>query len=52
MQLSDLYDLEGSLSNQFLLTTGGQLVEVTIDEGLSKSLIALWEHLGIPNIES
>jgi hypothetical protein len=51
MQLSDLYDLEG-LSNQLLLTAGGQQLEAGIDEELSRSLISIWKQLGIPDIES
>ena len=51
MQLSDLHDLEG-LSNHLLITAGGQQVEAALDEALSKSLVSLWEQLGMPDIES
>ena len=51
VHLEDLYDIELTKSNHLLILTGGHVVELPLDETLSKSLVSLWEQIGIENIE-
>ena len=50
--LLSLYDMEQETSNRVLLTTGGREIEHVKDEALSKSLVALWQELGIQDVEA
>jgi hypothetical protein len=49
--LSALFDMEQE-TNHVLITTGGNEVELVRDEALLKSLLALWQELGIQDIEA
>jgi hypothetical protein len=51
MMLSSLFDME-EVGNEILVTAGGNEVEHIKDEALLKSLCALWEELGIQDIEA
>ena len=44
--------MEQDASNRIMLTAGGKEIEVVKDEALSKSLIALWDSLGIQDLEA
>ncbi len=49
---ASLFDME-SIDNKILITVGGKQVEDQVkDEGLSKSLLSLWEELKIQDIEA
>lgn len=50
--LSSLFDME-SIDNKILVTAGGNQVDEQMkDEALSKSLLSLWEELGIQDLEA
>ncbi len=51
MATDSLYDMEQETSTQIVMTTGGNQIEVPLDEGLRKSLRDLWDSLGIKEIE-
>ena len=51
VHLDDLENIELNISNHILILTGGHVVELPIDEALSKSLRSVWEQTGIENIE-
>ena len=49
--LSALFDMEQE-TNHVLITTGGKEIELVRDEALSRSLLVLWQELGIQDIEA
>ena len=51
MNLMELPDIEASELVGLLITAGGQLIKEPLDEALSKRLTALWDELGIRDIE-
>lgn len=51
MSLTDLPNLEESALMGLILTAGGQQIVEPIDEALSRKLNALWNELGIREIE-
>lgn len=47
-----LFDMEHESNNQVLITTGGKQIELVTDEALVKSLLVLWQELGIQDLEA